>query len=351
MKPSTTIFYIMAMMALMASTPAMAAKVKDIGIAPYSSYNDGPSVYVYSKNGKKYHFVNTDKQTTYSVKTKARCRVINNISAKLTLYGFDRIKYLNKMKSDGSWARVKTAVRYQGGGQTDPVSICNKQVDLKVAQGRNRADILAKGFKVDYPNAYKASLYVECRGIGFTDTKTRTTIVPARIYCKSSPQAKPKPKTKPKKTKPKKTKLKPLIKSIIFSASPRTYIGRCPVGVKFKGNISSSRAGTVKYQYLSNDNKLSPVFTLSFAKAETKPVRLWSKVVNPEKKLGGRLSASGKPAYDAQGWLMLKVLSSVPSKTIKASYKVKCGKQTKLGIEHEDIGGVRKRPGRTKYSR
>ena len=46
---------------------------------------------------------------------------------------------------------------------------------------------------------------------------------------------------------------------------------------------------------------------------------------------------------------MIKILSPLPSLIKNASFKIKCGTTTKRGIEHEDIGGARKRPGRTKY--
>ena len=337
---------------LLGTTALQANKVTKIGIAPASgdAYKNGPTVSAYSKDGKKYHYTATTgnaSKTRIRINTKGKCRWSKKGSKdKIRVTHFKNLSdTLAVWHMDGKWHTISATLQYTGGsGYINPVTKCNTELQRRIDSGGNRSAILSKGFKLKIADAYQVSFLLKCpktTKIGRPDTGLVSRPINATIYCRPSPHAQPKPKIK-------KTKLKPLIKSIIFSASPRTYTGRCPVGIRFHGSITSNHAGTVKYQYSSNDNKKSPVLTLKFPKAGTKAVRLWSRVIKAPK-TGRQLSADGRQLYDYRGWTMIKILSPLPSLIKKASFKIKCGTTTKRGIEHEDIGGARKRPGRTKY--
>lgn len=73
--------------------------------------------------------------------------------------------------------------------------------------------------------------------------------------------------------------------------------GKCPLTVKFNGNITAEGAGTVTYKFTRSDGGAGPAFTITFDGSGTKPV-------SNEWTLG---DASALPRYE--GWMAISTVS------------------------------------------
>ena len=259
--------------ALAFPVPASANKIQKLDISPYDGYSDAPLVEVYSTNGENWNAVDQSKPVHFKVKLKAE---------------------LTKRLSENT--------------------------------NQNRYQILGKGSTVNYAGAFsvKYRMYCHATGLGKSDYGSDTTLVNARIHCAASELAKAKIPKPPPRAKVKPARLSPLVKSASFKANPETWQGTCPVGVKFNGSITASRAGKVKYQYTSHDGKKSPEFTIEFKAAGSKPTRTWNRTLSQPDSGSQIAAATGGSNWDYQGWYRLDILEPKSAEKAKAGYKVSC---------------------------
>ncbi len=322
-----------------APSNASANTIKKLNISPLDGYNDAPVVTVYSTNGEKWNAIDTSKAVKFKVKLNAECRFEGKgnkaYEGDLIVEGFDIIGDTDP--ADFLIPHSKTAeatFRYvDGAGQPiSPKSVCATELTKRLSENKDltKYHILSKGFTVNYPGAFKVKYRMYCRatGIGKTDLGSDTTLVNARIKCAASDLATEKIPKPPPRQKAKPARLTALVKTVTLKADPSDYQGKCPVGIKFNGSITATRAGTVKYQYVSHDNKKSPELTLKFDKAGTKTTRLWSRTLSkPE--AGSKIAAApGKSTWDHQGWYRIDILDPKPTGSVKANYKVACKADT-----------------------
>ncbi len=220
------------------------------------------------------------------------------------------------------------AFRYENGtGQpTSAIKVCADELEKRLSGNADltKYDLLAKGFTVNYPAAFRVSFGLTCKptGIGFADHASKSVMVNARIQCAASDLAKE--KTPKPAAKPRRAVLVPLVKQVTFSADPPEYTGLCPTGISFNGKITVNRAGTVRYRYVSHDGKKSPDFSLKFTTAGTQATRKWHRTLSKPDP-GKTLSAGGQNSkWDHAGWYRIDILSPKGPKSVKAAYKVDC---------------------------
>jgi hypothetical protein len=115
------------------------------------------------------------------------------------------------------------------------------------------------------------------------------------------------------------------VSKVSYAASPAKYVGNCPAGINFKGNITASRPGEVKYQYVANDGGKSPVFTLKFDKAGTKATGKWHETVSkPDTKSKLAMKGPKTNTPDVSGWWKLKIVEPESKLNSTAKYSVYC---------------------------
>jgi hypothetical protein len=315
------------------SPPAQANKVKKLSLKAPDGFGDAPTVVVYSSQGEKWDKVDKTASTKFRVGLNAKCKYEGRgnkaYRGSLIVPGFTLIgshkppDFLIPNSHDASGT-----FRYENGnGQpTSAIKVCADELGKRLSANADltKYDILAKGFTVNYPAAFRVSFGLTCKptGIGFADYASKSVVVNARVQCTASDLAQekiPKPVAKPKRAV-----LVPLVKQVTFHADPPEYTGACPTGIGFKGKITVNRAGTVKYRYVSHDGKKSPDFSLKFTAAGTQATRKWHRTLSKPDP-GKTLSAGGKqPKWDHTGWYRIEILSPKVQESVKAVYKVDC---------------------------
>jgi hypothetical protein len=317
----------------------LANEVKSLSVSNPPGFDGAPELEVYSTSGEKWTDVDKTDTSRVAVRLNAECKYEGRgnkaYKGGLSVPGFVVVGDKEPANFLIPHSDTASAVfRWEDGkGQPlDPVQICNDELEKRLAKnpGKTRYHLLADGFRVNYPAGLKATYSLTCKptGAGFTDYKSKSTMVNARIKCESSPQAAakiPTDKPKPKRATLQMAKIPPLLKAASFEAEPEVHTGDCPVAVKFNGTLTANRAGTVTYRYVRNDGRKSPEFKLEFGGAGTQKTRAWQTTVS-EPKPGATLSAGGsQDPGDIQGWYRLEVLSPEPKGAVTAHYRVMCG--------------------------
>jgi hypothetical protein len=96
--------------------------------------------------------------------------------------------------------------------------------------------------------------------------------------------------------------------SATLTASPEVYDGHCPVTIKFSGNITVDKKGTVKYTFIRGDGATGPIYTLDFEDGGTKSVdTTWTLNI---------------PTFSE--WLAIKILGPIEIESNRASFKGSC---------------------------
>ncbi|ACJ30674.1 hypothetical protein swp_4004 [Shewanella piezotolerans WP3] len=311
---------------------ANANSVKKLSISAQDGFNQAPVITVYSSNGERWDKVDKTKISQFSINLKAECKYEGKgnkaYKGRMSVSGFslvgDSAEPANFLIPHSNEASGNYS--YTQGQNLSPSEVCNDELNKRLSSQPtlSKYHILAKGLNVNYPAAFTVGYHLTCKptGLGFTDSASKTTQVNAKIACLASAIAETKiPKPKPKTAT---AMLLPLIKSIKFKATPSTYKGSCPSGIKFNGSISSNNAGTVKYRYVSHDAKVSPTFTLKFNKASTLAVRNWHRTVSkPE--ASSTLAVKGASSNNTiSGWYRLEVLTPDTKGKVTAKYQVEC---------------------------
>jgi hypothetical protein len=314
---------------------AAANKINKLDVSPLDGYDEAPTIEVYSTNGEQWNAVDKTQAVHFKVHLNAECKFEGKgnkaYEGDLTVAGFDIIgdtepaDFLIPHSST-----VGASFRFvDGAGQpVKPIDVCDTELTKRLSENKNQTKyhILSKGFTVNYPGAFEVKYRLYCRaaGLGKFDLGSDTTLVNARIHCAASDLAEakiPKPAPTPKAVP---SRLKPLVKAISFEADPASHQGDCPVNIRFNGSITATRAGTVKYQYVSHDNRKSPEFTLAFKAAGTERTRTWSRTLGKPDSGTKLAAAPGEPAWDYQGWYRLDILYPKPAKSVQANYQAAC---------------------------
>ncbi|MCJ7663088.1 MAG: hypothetical protein MUO24_02470 [Desulfobacterales bacterium] len=98
-----------------------------------------------------------------------------------------------------------------------------------------------------------------------------------------------------------------IIINAALSADPPSYVGACPATINFRGTISTNKAAVVKYKFIRSDGGETPVQTLNFSAAGSKPV-----------------STTWSLGRDYTGWKAIKVISPVIVESNKANFSIRC---------------------------
>jgi len=334
-------------LAITLPSPAKANKIQKLDISPYDGFSNAPLIEVYSTNGEKWNAVNKSEAVNFKVKLNAECQFEGKgnkaYEGDLMVEGFDIIGDTDPadflIPNSNS---AEATFRYtDGAGQpVNLIEVCNTELTKRVSENKDKTKyhILSKGFTVDYAGAFSVKYRMYCRatGLGKTDYGSDSTLVNARIRCAASDLAKDKIPEKPARAKVVPARQTPLVKSVQFKAEPQTYQGKCPMGVKFNGSITASRAGTVKYQYTSDDGKKSPDLTVEFEQAGTKSTRTWNRTLS-QPDPGSKIAAtSGDAGWDHQGWYRMDIIEPNSNKSAKADYKVRCQAPTPARARKQD---------------
>ena len=96
-----------------------------------------------------------------------------------------------------------------------------------------------------------------------------------------------------------------------LSATPATYIGRCPGKITFSGRITARRPGRVQYRFIRSDSAFAPIRTLNFGYPG-------SQVVSTTWTLGG----DKLPRYD--GWQAIEIVYPVYLTSNHAAFSLRC---------------------------
>ena len=297
-------------------------------------------MHVYSTNGERWTDVDQIETASIAVYLNAECKYEGSgnkaYRGSLSVPGFAFVGQKEPPNFLIPHAnRASGLYRWDGGsGQNQsPVEACNAELDKRVANssGKSKYDFLAQGFTVNFPAALRVSYNLTCKptGLGFTDSRTRSTNINARIKCSASAQAAaklPSADPKPSRLPIRSAKIVPLLKTASFEADPEVHTADCPAPIRFVGSLTANRAGTTTYQYVSKTGKKSPVFSMKFDGPGTQATRAWQTTVSAPK-AGTTLAAPGSNASpnDIQGWYRLDVLTPEPKGSLVAHYRVMCG--------------------------
>lgn len=124
-----------------------------------------------------------------------------------------------------------------------------------------------------------------------TDTPTFTALAPTPI---DTPTDKPIPF---------------VVNAVFVGVSPSSS-SSCPTTFHFSGAITTSRAGTVRYQWIHSDGSVDAIQSLNFVDAGTQNVTAdWT---------------LGAPGSDFVGWGMLQVLAPNDIRSSQASFSIRC---------------------------
>jgi len=319
---------------------ANANSIKKFNLSASNGFSDAPIVKIYSTNGEKWDKVDKTTASKFRIGLNAECKYEGKgnkaYRGSLSVPGFTMLgdhepaDFLipNTHSSSGTF-------RFESGNEqpTIPTQVCADELQKRLSKDADlsKYSVLAKGFTVDYPAAFRVNFRLTCKptGLGFTEADTKSVMVNARFQCAASDLAKEKLEAeKPKPVPPRRAKLTQLVKTISFAADPAEYTGSCPRGVAFKGSITASRPGTVEYRYISHDGKESPKLSLKFDQAGTRATRKWNRTVSKPDP-GKTLSAGGQASeWDVQGWYRLEIISPAPARAMTARYKVNCQEPT-----------------------
>lgn len=316
---------------------------------------DGPIVRVFSKDGKKYHFVgNINERLKFKVDVKGACKKKRRLrKARISAGSGNQEFPVNRDNKTfaSNWKTLLAKVPYAKPNiSLSPAAACNHELQKRLAQGKSRQSIMANGFVVSYPNAYRVTFALECsnRKVGFSDPfKSTSTKVTGWLSCEPSPHAgdpkKGKPANKPtpprappppQRTKPEPKRVPtPFFKSAALKATPKVSKGKCPAWITFEGKFKVNKSGEMSYSFVGDNGYKSETKSIKFSNAGEKTVyrkrRITAPTVSP-----GSLSAGGPAKIPVhKGWVAMKFSyptkkgkPRVHGKTKKIAFEVDCNK-------------------------
>lgn len=317
-----------------------ANKVEKLELSSYG-FDAAPVIKVYSLDGERWSSPDNNFVTLIKANLRAKCKFEGKgnkaYKGKFLVEGFEstgEILPANHLIPHSN--QTRGVFKFTGGSDFDPVKICNDELTKKVALNPDvsldkkfrKYPFLSKGFNVQYPAGVEALYMLTCNptGLGFGDYKSKKAKLNTVVDCQGSALAAEKIPKKPVEIKM--AKFVPLVSKVSFKPDPATHVGKCPAGVSFKGEITTSRAGEVKYQYVAKDGGKSPVFTMKFNKAGTKATGNWHETVSkPDTKKSFKRAGSNSSGPDVSGWWKLTIVSPQSNMSQTANYKVYCQDQ------------------------
>ena len=223
--------------------------------------------------------------------------------------------------------------------RTSPVMTCNDELSRRTALGESRAELLRKGFDVDVPDAYKASLRVTCHkwkpGFYEDPDYSADSRLPVTIRCMATGYKPPRTKVEPQRT----AVPDPPIESVSVLADPAETQGKeCPVNVTFRGKITADPNSeymtfNTKYRFVGENNFKSDWIPVSVRRGESKTV-IWRRFIEaPANDRSGALKTPGGrvkiPVY--RGWMFIEVmLPNGTKRSERTEFSVDCNVQPRI---------------------
>jgi hypothetical protein len=333
-------------LALLWLTPAVSANsVQLFYVWPLDGFNDAPIIKVYSDDGERWTHVDKKLVTNASLNMKVKCEYDGDLNSAyrgiFTISGMQPVGYKHPTNRHLRTSdKVSRNFKYVGSRRIDPIKVCNDELQNKLSQaetkpnpyGANKAinkfTLLTDGFTVNVPSALIAKFTLICHrtGSGQTRQKVQEVALNTIVDCQGTDLAKDNT-PKPRQKVPIVMGLTDLVSDVAYQATPENFVGICPRGIKFKGHITATRAGQVKYQYVAKDGSKSPVFSLNFDKAGTKATGNWSETVTkPEKSEVFTKKGFNTSSSVVSGWWQLTIVSPEMKKPLAATakYTVTC---------------------------
>ncbi|MEW5010492.1 MAG: hypothetical protein RPR28_09090 [Cycloclasticus sp.] len=302
----------------------------------------GPVVRIYTEGAStKYsHVGDTHKTRPVLVKYTASCSNKGKLSGGDVSIGDEKVGIgSGGFSSKSVWVNVP----YSMIAKIKPVKRCNEHAKtLSLQQDKPLEKIVQKGFVMKIPNVLKAKGVAFCTaaGLGKGDVAGDTTGgLGVFLDCAGNPKARaPRGTTGTGKPKPKDPgKTSQIFKSAKLLTKMPSYIGKCPVGMKYTGSIRVTGKGKVEYQIIGDGGYKTPVKTMQFAKAGSK-VFQWTRMVR-QADHGKTLVMQGRTSDPKliKGWMQLKVIYKVRNnfasakkywKSKRQNFSVQCGTAT-----------------------
>lgn len=286
----------------------------------------GPVIRVFSEGGDRFDFVgHTNQPIRFWGQLSGACGRVYKISY-LQFKVADTTASVSHPSGRGAWfSRYGSVdVPHENLQFFDAVGACNSKLKTLAAEtGRSRRDLVADGFGIRFPDRIEGRGILMCTGRNNSDSDTEK--LDLWVECVGRPESAD-PGLPTMKMVP--AKLSPFITGLSYRVDRPSWVGKCPVGLKFTGSITASRAGTVKYRTAAHDGSTSPTYTLTFNSAGTKSVGTWGETI-AEPKASATLS-SGTPSEgpDVSGWRRLEILEPKGfAASAPAEYAVTCQDQ------------------------
>ena len=219
--------------------------------------------------------------------------------------------------------------------ETSPVTSCNQELERRVSMGESKIEVLRKGFEVNVPGAYRASLDVTChkQKVGFYEDPNYVgeTRLPLTIRCMPSDYKLPRSRVEPKLT----AVPAPPIGALSVLIDPIRQQG-CPVDVTFRGRITAPEQSEysifkTKYRFLGENNFKSDWIPVSVDRGETKTV-IWRRLIDAPETTGSFKTPGGRakiPLY--RGWMAIEVMLPAGTKrSDRTDFSVDCNAQNRI---------------------
>lgn len=339
-------------------------KMTDYGETGDEVPRTGPVIEVYSRSGVDYDTISNDNEgLNFIVGLKGRCDGNQRVGkAELTLPGGSERLKINKRRQAYSrgfkTVTTRSAFTLPDIGRT-PAQACMKELDRRVSRSSlSREEWIERGFVVKYDDAYRLGFALTCnQGKGWNQFGSAETSAPVWIACQpskvaaagagqeaaatasSAPDSGPaeSPTRLTERSAPAsdaspvraaerviRTTSDELVSALTLNVNKEDYQGRCPVALRFSGNISASRAGIVQYRLVDDQGNQSPLRSLKFAAAGSQNIIGWSKAFSkPREAQEGAEDGDSKANYE--GWVRIKIVEpheAMPSDA--AVYQVTC---------------------------
>jgi hypothetical protein len=323
---------------LAAGAPALALAGGDVSLEEVTYENwshpklgdalpvGGPVIRVFSEGGDRFDFVgHTNEPVHFFGLLSGACPRINKISA-LEFKVAQSNAPVSHPDGRGAWfSRIGAIDVPHSELQTfDAVRACNDKLKTLAAEtGRSKRDLVSQGFGIHYPDRIEGRAVLLCTGRNNSDSDTEN--LDLWVDCVGNPKA-GEPEAPTMKAIP--AKLSPFITGLTYEVDRPSWVGKCPVGLKFTGSITTSRAGTVKYRTVGHDGSTSPTYTLTFGAAGTKDVGTWSETVAEPKASETLAAGPDTKGPDVAGWRRLEIVEPAgfaPSPPV--DYSVTCQDQ------------------------
>ena len=266
---------------------------------------DGPVIRVYSEGNDRFKYIgHTDEPVRFLGLLSGRCGTTEEIhSLEFEVAGQE--VSLSHPDGTGAWFSRTGAVELS---RTEPqgfhaVRECNSKLKaLAERTGRTRSELVRDGFGMRFRNWLEGRATLTC------GDRKNSESADARfdiwVQCGGHPGP-DEPIAPPGNPVP--AELSPLVADLTFEVDNPSYVGKCPVGLRFTGSITTSRAGYVQYRSVADDGRTSPVDTLKFTGAGTQAITTWNETIS-DGPSGSASAASDSNGPGFKGWRRLEII-------------------------------------------